>query len=174
LVVIAIWYLNRPSSTFTSITFKKVSSGSEKNLPTNPVLALKSPTSAHILNIPDGFNYIAKNRKIFKHKSGGIVVFEFISDYLPYFEKINIFFNIITKKVVLIYKDWSKLFVRFIRNKLNQVLKNHIKFLYSNSDYVSWLKISQVFKDWSQFLFGSWRNNLNQVVHNGLRKGVYI
>ena len=26
-------------------------------------------------------------------------LFEFISDYLPYFEKINIFFNIITKKV---------------------------------------------------------------------------
>jgi hypothetical protein len=50
---------------------------------------------------------------------------------------------------------------------------NHIKFLYSNSDYVSWLKISQMFKDWSQFVFGSWRNNLNQVVHNGLRKGMY-
>jgi hypothetical protein len=49
-------------------------------------------------------------------------LFKFISDYLPYFEKINIFFNIITKKVVLIYKDWSKLFVRFIRNKLNQVV----------------------------------------------------
>jgi hypothetical protein len=27
-----------------------------------------------ILNIPDGFCYVAKNRKIFKHKSGGIVV----------------------------------------------------------------------------------------------------
>ena len=27
-----------------------------------------------ILNILDGFSYIAKNRKIFKHKSGGIVV----------------------------------------------------------------------------------------------------
>jgi hypothetical protein len=26
-------------------------------------------------------------------------LFKFISDYLPYFEKINIFFNIITKKV---------------------------------------------------------------------------
>jgi hypothetical protein len=26
------------------------------------------------LNIPDGFSYVAKNRKIFKHKSGGIVV----------------------------------------------------------------------------------------------------
>jgi hypothetical protein len=43
-------------------------------------------------------------------------LFKFISDYLPYFEKINIFFNIITKKFELIYKDWSKLFVRFIRN----------------------------------------------------------
>jgi hypothetical protein len=28
----------------------------------------------HILNIPDGFSYVAKNRKRFKHKSGGIVV----------------------------------------------------------------------------------------------------
>ena len=27
-----------------------------------------------IWNIPDGFSYVAKNRKIFKHKSGGIVV----------------------------------------------------------------------------------------------------
>jgi uncharacterized circularly permuted ATP-grasp superfamily protein len=27
-----------------------------------------------ILNIPDGFSYVAKNRKIFKHKFGGIVV----------------------------------------------------------------------------------------------------
>ena len=26
-------------------------------------------------------------------------LFKFMSDYLPYFEKINIFFNIITKKV---------------------------------------------------------------------------
>jgi hypothetical protein len=41
---------------------------------------------------------------------------------LPYFEEINIFFNIIAKKFELIYKDWSKLFVRFIRNNLNQVV----------------------------------------------------
>jgi hypothetical protein len=26
-----------------------------------------------ILNIPDGFSYVVKNRKLFKHKSGGIV-----------------------------------------------------------------------------------------------------
>jgi hypothetical protein len=32
-------------------------------------------------------------------------LFKFISDYLPYFEKINIFFNITTKKFELIYKD---------------------------------------------------------------------
>ena len=31
--------------------------------------------------------------------NGGLRLFKFISDYLPYFEKINIFFNIITKKV---------------------------------------------------------------------------
>jgi hypothetical protein len=48
-------------------------------------------------------------------------LFKFISDYLPYVEKINIFFNIIKKKIELIYKDWSKLFVWFIRNNLNQV-----------------------------------------------------
>ena len=47
---------------------------------------------------------------------------KFISDYLLYFEKINIFSNIITKKFELIDKDWSKLFVRFIRNNLNQVV----------------------------------------------------
>ena len=41
-------------------------------------------------------------------------LFKFISDYLPYFEKVNIFFNIITKKFEFIYKDWSKLFVWFI------------------------------------------------------------
>jgi hypothetical protein len=34
-----------------------------------------------------------------------LAVFKFISDYLPYFEKINIFFNIITKKFKFIYKD---------------------------------------------------------------------
>jgi len=43
-------------------------------------------------------------------------LFKFISDYLPYFEKINIFFNLTTTKIELIYKDWSKLFVVFIRN----------------------------------------------------------
>jgi hypothetical protein len=48
-------------------------------------------------------------------------LFRFIYDYLPYFEKINIFFNIIIKKFELIYKDWSKLFVRFIRNNLHNM-----------------------------------------------------
>jgi hypothetical protein len=32
-------------------------------------------------------------------------LFKFISYYLPYFEKIYIFFNIITKSFELIYKD---------------------------------------------------------------------
>jgi hypothetical protein len=32
-------------------------------------------------------------------------LFKFSFDYLPYFEKINIFFNIIAKKYELIYKD---------------------------------------------------------------------
>jgi hypothetical protein len=26
------------------------------------------------ISLPDGFSYVAKNRKIFKHNSGGIVV----------------------------------------------------------------------------------------------------
>jgi hypothetical protein len=84
-------------------------------------------------------------------------LFKFISDYLPYLEKINIFLDNRTnvnveaweinsirlytpcnprtqgcvqpdwgyhnkKKFELIYKDWSKLFVPFIRNNLNQVV----------------------------------------------------
>jgi hypothetical protein len=51
-------------------------------------------------------------------------LFKFISDYLPYFEKkIYIFYKIIAKKLELIYKDWSKLFVRFIRNNLKLVTR---------------------------------------------------
>ena len=49
-------------------------------------------------------------------------LFKLISDYLPYSEKINIFFNILKNKFELIYKDRSKLFVRFIRNNLKQVV----------------------------------------------------
>jgi hypothetical protein len=52
-------------------------------------------------------------------------LFKFISDYLPYFEQINIFYNIIGKKFELIYKDWSYSFVRFIRNNLNQVIHSY-------------------------------------------------
>jgi hypothetical protein len=56
------------------------------------------------------------------------------------FWKNKYFFQYHSQKMFeLIYKDWSKLFVRFIRNNLNQVVR-------------------------SQFLFGSWRNNFNQVV----------
>jgi hypothetical protein len=59
----------------------------------------------------------------FSFKGAPLGLFKFISNYLPYFEKINILFNIIAKKKFeLIYKDWSKLFVRFIRNNLNQVV----------------------------------------------------
>jgi hypothetical protein len=49
-------------------------------------------------------------------------LFKFISDYLPDFDEINIFFNIIAKTFELIYKDWSKLCARFIQNNLNQVV----------------------------------------------------
>jgi hypothetical protein len=42
-------------------------------------------------------------------------LYKFISDYLPYFEKINIFFNIITKRFELNSKDRSKLEITSIR-----------------------------------------------------------
>ena len=41
--------------------------------------------------------------RLFSLNEASLELFKFISDYLPYFEKINIFFNIITK--IVIYKD---------------------------------------------------------------------
>ena len=41
----------------------------------------------------------------FSLNEASLGLFKFISDYLPYFEKIHIFFNIISKKFELIYKD---------------------------------------------------------------------
>ena len=50
-------------------------------------------------------------------------LFKFISDYLPYFEKKKYIFQYHNKKVwINLYKDWSKLLVRFIRNNLNQIV----------------------------------------------------
>jgi len=37
--------------------------------------------------------------RLFSLNEAPLGLFKFISDYLPYFEKINLFFNIITKKV---------------------------------------------------------------------------
>jgi hypothetical protein len=37
--------------------------------------------------------------RLFSLSDAPLGLFKFISDYLPYFEKINIFFNIIAKKV---------------------------------------------------------------------------
>ena len=37
--------------------------------------------------------------RLFSLNEAPLGLFKFISDYLPYFEKINIFFNIIAKKV---------------------------------------------------------------------------
>jgi len=37
--------------------------------------------------------------RLFSLNEAPLGLFKFISDYLPYFEKVNIFFNIITKKV---------------------------------------------------------------------------
>jgi hypothetical protein len=47
------------------------------------------------------------------------------------------------QKIEKIFKHTSGGIVVVYRNNL----KNHIKFLHSNSDYVSWLKISQVFNN---------------------------
>ena len=47
-------------------------------------------------------------------------LFKFIFDYLPYFEKINIFFNIITKKVWINLKG----LIEIIWNNLNQVISS--------------------------------------------------
>jgi hypothetical protein len=42
---------------------------------TNVCIFIETKTDKYdILNIPDAFSYVAKNRKIFKDKSGGIVV----------------------------------------------------------------------------------------------------
>jgi hypothetical protein len=42
-------------------------------------------------------------------------LFKFISDYLPYFDKINIFFNIIAKKFELIYNLFGSFEITSIR-----------------------------------------------------------
>jgi hypothetical protein len=43
--------------------------------------------------------------RLFSLNEAPLGLFKLISDYLPYFELINTFFNIITKKFELIYKD---------------------------------------------------------------------
>jgi pantoate kinase len=53
------------------LTFKKVSSGSEKNLQKNPVLALKSPSSAHFMSFSIKFTNsfsISKNAFIDEYR----------------------------------------------------------------------------------------------------------
>ena len=66
-------------------------------------------------------------------------LFKLIFDYLPYFEKIHIFFHYHSKKKFeLIYKDWSKLFVRFIRYKLNQVVHTLALCVQPDWGYFEW------------------------------------
>jgi hypothetical protein len=50
------------------------------------------------------FSYLL-NLKIEVVLKAPLGLFKFISDYLPYFENINIFFNIRAKQIELIYKD---------------------------------------------------------------------
>jgi hypothetical protein len=63
--------------------------------------------------VSSGCYWIFKDWLQFSLNEAPLGLFKFISDYLPYFEKINLFFNIIAKKFELIYKDWSKLFNLF-------------------------------------------------------------
>jgi hypothetical protein len=86
----------------------------------------------------------------FSLNEASLGLFKFNSDCLPYFEKINIFFNIIAKKFELIYKDWSKLFVQFIRNNLNQFKENHLMTTARDA-----LRTTSIFR------FRSLTNNLN-------------
>jgi hypothetical protein len=83
----------------------------------------KLSTFSYVLNlkidvVPKASHAVVIRR--FSLNEAPLGLFKFILDYLPYFEKTNIFFNIIAKNIwINLYKDWSKLFVRFIRNNLN-------------------------------------------------------
>ena len=62
----------------------------------------KLSTFSYVLNlkidvVPKALRAVVISR--FSLNEAPLGLFKFISDYLPYFEKINIFFNIITKKV---------------------------------------------------------------------------
>jgi hypothetical protein len=67
----------------------------------------KLSTISYVLNlkidvVPKASRAVVIRR--FSLNEAPLGLFKFISDYLPYFEKINIFFNIIAKKFELIYK----------------------------------------------------------------------
>ena len=62
----------------------------------------KLNTFSYVLNlkidiVPKASHAVVIRR--FSLNEASLGLFKFISDYLPYFEKINIFFNIIAKKV---------------------------------------------------------------------------
>ena len=68
----------------------------------------KLSTISYVLNlkidvVPKASRAVVIRR--FSLNEAPLGLFKFISDYLPYFGKINIFFNIIAKKLELIYKD---------------------------------------------------------------------
>jgi hypothetical protein len=65
--------------------------------------------SSHTTNILSKIDVVLKASRVvligwFSLNEAPLGLFKFISDYLPYFEKMNIFFYIITKKFELIYK----------------------------------------------------------------------
>ena len=68
----------------------------------------KLSTISYVLNlkidvVPKASRAVVIRR--FSLNEAPLGLFKFISDYLPYFGKINICFNIIAKKLELIYKD---------------------------------------------------------------------
>jgi hypothetical protein len=62
----------------------------------------KLRTFSYVLNLKIDVVFRASRAVViwrFSLNEAPLGLFKFTSDYLPYFEKINIFFNIITKKV---------------------------------------------------------------------------
>jgi hypothetical protein len=62
----------------------------------------KLSTFSYVLNLKIGIVPKASHAVVIRRFSlneAPLELFKFISDYLPYFEKINIFFNIIAKKI---------------------------------------------------------------------------
>ena len=78
-------------------------------------------------------------------------LFKFISDYLPYFEKINIFFNIIAKKIIRIDRNYLFGSFEITSIRLYTSLRNRY------ASYMAWTTWLRLFlhepnKNWDQSL----------------------